>query len=96
MNQTMIFTGFAQPLTKPELELILEQETAADLLVAFYDTALAYVGSSYEQETAINPTQFKIPEDQWRTICKVMTDKFGGGMTWVNIGPSAIQEDMQS
>lgn len=61
------------------------------LILGFYDVALSDSGSSYESTEAISPTEYEIPEEQWRQLCQLCTEADGisAAMEFVNVGPSS-------
>lgn len=87
---------FNRRLTDAEMQALQEVSTnPTDTIVVFYDLALA-PDSSFEQEEVIQPTEFKLPEDQWGQVCNWLRegqdnadDAFVACWSWMNSGPSA-------
>ena len=79
---------FDRALTKDELETVLNQDAPDKTIVKFYDMALADSGSSWDEETTVNPRLFRIPRSQWITIAKRMRVEWDAGLTWMNVGPA--------
>lgn len=93
---------FARALTEREMERLEARVTgsirdAEQVIIEFYDIALAERGSSFEEETTIRPTEFSIPEDQWLEIASWLNTRhpladgasFNGALSWMNSGPSS-------
>lgn len=93
---------FARTLTKREMERLEAKVTgsvrdAEQVIIEFYDIALAEVNSSFEEEVQIRPTEFSIPEEQWVEIAGWLQSAhpladggiFNGALSWMNSGPSS-------
>ncbi len=92
---------FARALTDREMERLKDKvhdhvADASQVIIEFFDIALAEFDSSFEEEEQINPTDFSIPEEQWGEIAGwlnrvfPLTDgTFNGALSWMNSGPSA-------
>jgi hypothetical protein len=58
------------------------------------------VGTSWDAEEKIDPTEWAIPSDQWQSLLKALQDKVeptegadgvvGIGLQWMNYGPSGF------
>lgn len=94
---------FARTLTEREMERLETKITgsvtdAEQVIIEFYDIALADVDSSFEDETQIHPTEFRIPEAQWLEVAGWLQSAhpladggiFNGALSWMNSGPSAF------
>jgi len=83
---------FKRSLTAQELQVCVEAAAGGiePCLVAFYDLALKSIGSSWDAEDSINPTEFAIPVEQSTTIIQASNPWFG--LDWMNVGPSSYVE----
>ncbi len=86
---------FNRRLTDGEMATI-QRETSdpTATIVKFYDVALA--PSTFDEQETIQPTEFKLPEDQWGQICNWLREgqdnadnAFAACWSWMNSGPSA-------
>ena len=90
---------FNRRLTGAEMESL--KSVAGDpvaTIVKFYDIALA--PSSFDEQEAIQPTNFKIPESQWGQVVSWLREgqpdadsAFVACWHWMNSGPSSSQEE---
>lgn len=98
-----------RPLTDEELASVLAGVKEAPVLFGSLEAAIVGVislglrevyGAEWEDMPSIDPTEFAIPEEQWKTICQALVERGlemqpGGdarvhlAMDWMNIGPSA-------
>lgn len=93
---------FARTLTEREMKRLEAKITgsvrdAEQVIIEFYNIALADRDSNFENESTIHPTEFHIPEAQWLEVAGWLQSKhpladgsiFNGALSWMNSGPSA-------
>ena len=79
--------------TNAERETIAQQESAAEVFAATWDTILRRHGTSLELEDSITPWEYSITEPDTVWVIKQLLDREPTGtawvMLWANQGPSS-------
>lgn len=81
---------------------IISDETMAAIAemddpIAIIEAAWRDIEPKWDEMETVNPTEYAIPEEQWKAVCQRLIDlddpsainRVNYGLTWVNVGPSA-------
>lgn len=80
-------------LTDEELAAACEPvEDGTNIIIDVFRLLLREEGTTWEEQDSINPTEYAIPEDQWKEIANALTKNYGieAALTWMNVGPSSF------
>ena len=85
---------FRRPLTDDEMTALRAEATGdpVSVIVGFYRLACpAAYGMAFDDVEQVRPTDFAIPDEQWKKICEwIVTGSStpAGALLWMNKGPS--------
>lgn len=93
-------------LTDSELGRVVDEASAGGIegaLVATYDALLGDIGAAWASVDSIDPKRFSIPTDQISVILEAAQrfhdsslGKANAYLTWMNVGPSALELESAS
>ena len=85
---------FQRALTEAEMTELCTIGNGPETVVRFF--RIAGVDLADGSVETVDPRHFIIPAEQWRTICESIhvdgMGDLGGQLTWMNVGPSSVDD----